>query len=347
MAVPFRDNIDLGLNQLQNARTHNLSAAPSSPQPGQVYFDTTANKWFFYNSTAFIDPTARANHTGTQVSATISDLAPVVKAYTLDSFAGPAASVAFNAKNITGLADPINPQDASTKNYTDNGLAAARQGIASKPAVVVVSTANQALTGLPTVDGVALSAGQRVLLVGQTTASQNGPYTVSAGAWSRSTTDANNEIEPGALWLVEAGTTYGSTQWVLAGQGPFTVGTTTLPINNFSAAGTYTASNGVAKTGNNFAGVVDPAGALSVSAAGFAAGPTLARTARGTITGTGAATSFTVTHNLGNANCLLQLADASGNVTVVSANQATANTATFSFGQAPANAATFSWLCIG
>lgn len=45
-------------------------------------------------------------------------------------------------------------------------------------------TANQALTGTPTLDGVATS-GKRVLLKNQTTPAQNGVYDVSsAGVWS-------------------------------------------------------------------------------------------------------------------------------------------------------------------
>jgi phage-related tail fiber protein len=71
----------------------------------------------------------------------------------------------------------------------------------------VVSTANVAtLSGLLTVDGVTLLAGDTVLLTGQTTASQNGLYTASATAWARTAgadvwTDLTN-----ALFVVEQGT---------------------------------------------------------------------------------------------------------------------------------------------
>jgi hypothetical protein len=41
---------------------------------------------------------SRANHTGTQAAATISDLAATVQAYTLDLFADPVASVNFNGQ---------------------------------------------------------------------------------------------------------------------------------------------------------------------------------------------------------------------------------------------------------
>jgi hypothetical protein len=45
------------------------------------------------------------------------------------------------------------------------------------------TTANIALTGAQTVDGVALIAGDFCLVKNQTTASQNGYYKVAAGTW--------------------------------------------------------------------------------------------------------------------------------------------------------------------
>ncbi len=51
--------------------------------------------------------------------------------------------------------------------------------------VTVVSTANQTLSGFPTIDGVTLAAGSIILLTGQTSAIENGPWNVAVGAWSR------------------------------------------------------------------------------------------------------------------------------------------------------------------
>jgi len=65
------------------------------------------------------DPLARANHTGTQLAATISDFDTQVRTSRLDQMAAPTASVALNAQKITGLADPTLAQDAATKAYTD------------------------------------------------------------------------------------------------------------------------------------------------------------------------------------------------------------------------------------
>jgi hypothetical protein len=65
------------------------------------------------------DPYARANHTGTQLAATVSDFDTQVRTSRLDQMAAPTGSVAMNAQKITGVADPTLAQDASTKAYVD------------------------------------------------------------------------------------------------------------------------------------------------------------------------------------------------------------------------------------
>lgn len=50
----FLVDIDLNGNQLKNCAVENLAAAPENPVKGQTYFDTTDNKFKYWNGTAWI-----------------------------------------------------------------------------------------------------------------------------------------------------------------------------------------------------------------------------------------------------------------------------------------------------
>ncbi len=125
-----------------------------------------------------------------------------------------------------------------------------------KRPVRAVSTTNITLSGTQTIDGVVLTANQRVLVTGQTTASQNGIYVVRSGAWLRPF-DANNkgDMKSGTIVAVEEGTTNGNTIWMLTTDNPVVVGTTSLtftktyPSGGGSGVATITAGSGISISG--------------------------------------------------------------------------------------------------
>ena len=176
----------------------------------------------------------------------ISDFDAGVQANTLDSLANPTGAVDLNSQRITNLADPTSAQDAVTKSYAD----ALTSGLDVKESVKVATTANITLSGTQTIDGVAVSADERVLVKNQSTASQNGIYDCKAGAWSRSSDfDSNTEVTSGAFTFVEQGTVNADAGFVLTTDGSITVGSTALSFTQFSGAGAITAGDGLQKSG--------------------------------------------------------------------------------------------------
>lgn len=54
MSKKFLTNIDLVQNELQNARIQNLASAPPNKEKGQIYYNTGANRLFYYDGTEWI-----------------------------------------------------------------------------------------------------------------------------------------------------------------------------------------------------------------------------------------------------------------------------------------------------
>mgnify|MGYP000499881099 CR=1 FL=1 len=108
--------------------------------------------------------------------------------------------------------------------------------------VRVATTANITLSGTQTIDGVALSVGDRVLVKDQSTGSQNGIWVVQSGAWQRAT-DFNSSAQAvqGVQVFVNAGTTSALRTYYLATSNPIVPGTTSLTFSYISSgAGSVT-----------------------------------------------------------------------------------------------------------
>lgn len=316
MAKKFLVDLDLGKNQIQNAVAQVLAAAPSTPVPGQFYYDSTAGRFVFRGASAWIDPTARANHSGTQTAATISDFDTQVRTSRLDQMAAPTAPVSLNNQRITSLATPTAATDAATKGYVD----AAVNGTDWKQSVRAATTANITLSGTQTIDGVALVAGDRVLVKDQTTPAQNGIYVVATGAWARATdADENAEVTAGLSVMVTEGTSNADSQWRLTTNDAIVVGTTALTFAQIGAGSSYTQGTGISISGNVIA--IDTAVVTRKASANV---------------GNGAAQSISVTHNLGTLDVQVQVYEVStGDTVECDVTRTNTNQVTLGFAVAP------------
>lgn len=137
---------------------------------------------------------------------------------------------------LLNIPDGVDPDDPVALNQMTTALLGKENtgvaqtlldGIVAKAPVRLVATSNITLSGEQTIDGV-LTAASRILVVGQTTGSQNGIYVTGSGAWTRAA-DSNtwNEIA-GAITAVLEGTTPNRTIWRNTNGSTGTLGTTAI-----------------------------------------------------------------------------------------------------------------------
>lgn len=165
-----------------------------------------------------------------------------------------AGPITASGQRVTNVADPTAATDGANKQYVD----ALAQGLDPKQSVKAATTpatGTVSLTGTQTIDGIALIAGDRVLIKNQSgpNGGQNGIYVVAAGAWSRAA-DMNVWAEvPGAFCFVEQGTVNADTGWVATADQGGTLDTTNPVFVQFSGAGEYVAGAGLVLSGQTFA----------------------------------------------------------------------------------------------
>ncbi|SED05251.1 Phage Tail Collar Domain [Pseudomonas saponiphila] len=118
----------------------------------------------------------------------------------------------------------------ATREYVDTAVIEALAKLDFKHSALVATTANIALSGIQTIDGVLLPADARVLVKNQAQAKDNGLYVVSStGVWTRAQdADTSLEVTPGLFVSIEKGTVNGDSVWQLVTDGPVVLGTTPL-----------------------------------------------------------------------------------------------------------------------
>ncbi|MEN5045606.1 phage tail protein [Pseudomonas koreensis] len=148
-----------------------------------------------------------------------------------------------NASLVTLLIDDTVVK--ATRAWVMSYLAEELGKLDGKQSVRVAASTNIVLNGAQQIDGVAVVAGDRVLLANQTLVKDNGLWIVANGDWVRAT-DANSsaKVTPGLTVMVEEGTANGDSLWHLTTNAPITLGTTALTFKMLAgrtgiAAGTY------------------------------------------------------------------------------------------------------------
>lgn len=210
------------------------------------------------------DPLARANHTGTQTAATISDFDTAVQASSLDQLAVAAADLDLGGNRATNAGAPQDANDLATMAYVDASRAGFRG--TKDPVRVVADPGFDTANPPAAIDGVTLANGDRFLV-------PDAGIFVFNGAGTAATAD-NTGVADGTTVAVAEGTDAGYIYIQRATSG--------ADWGVFSAGGlTYTAGTGITQTGTQFS-----LGTVAVNLGGT--GATTAAQARVNLSASGA-----------------------------------------------------------
>ena len=141
--------------------------------------------------------------------------------------------IVSNASSVELKIDPS--VVLATREYVDNSIVTAINRLDCKQSVRLATTGSITLSGLQTLDGTALLAGDRVLVKNQSNAAENGIYVAAATAWKRSNdADESSEVSPGLTVSVESGISQADSIWQLVTDGAIVLGTTALTFQNIT-----------------------------------------------------------------------------------------------------------------
>lgn len=168
---------------------------------------------------------------------------------------GMSGNLSLGGNRVTNVAMPTSPNDAATKDYVDSFV----QGMHWAGSVRLATTQNISLTGIQTIDGVALQVNDRVLVKNQTNAIENGIYLASSGDWSRAN-DYNSEVEinNSAVFVLQ-GSTQAKTTWVQTST-VTDLGASAISFSAFSGPVINSAGSGITLGTNGSVAVKEGAG---------------------------------------------------------------------------------------
>lgn len=331
MALTYLTDINLNKNELQNAVVQNLASAPSSPAEGQIYYDSTSTdkEIYFWNGSDWIS--------------VAGDISQVIAG---DGLTGGGNSGAVTLNVVGGTGITANANDIA---ITNTGVTAASYGSSTAIPVITVNAQGQitaaSTASISTDLTIAADSGANdTVTLGTDT------LTFAGTTNEIETTVTNNQIQIG---LVDNPTISGN----LIISGNLTVSGTTTTVNtetinladniitlNSNATGTPSENAGieiergdsdnVALRWNEGTDVWE----LTKDGTNYKTIQNIQESTYATSVGDGSATSYTVTHNLGSRDVIVQLYDASSYDTVIAdVVRTNTTTVTLTFGAAPAS----------
>jgi len=253
-------NESIGTTQLTNAGVTNVKLANSTITLGSSTLTLGATTTDIAGLTSLVVDDITIN--GQTISTTASN-----KNIELSPHSTGTVTVPSGYKDRAGFTD----NSLANKAYVDS----VSQGLDVKNSVEAATTTNLSATysngtagvgatltfgsAVTTLDGYTLVNGDRILVKNQTNAFENGIYTrTSSTVFTRAIdADTSSDLSGGVFVFVEQGTLNGDNGYVFTHNGAPTIGTTNLPVSQFSGAGQITAGAALTKSGNQLDVAVD------------------------------------------------------------------------------------------
>ena len=366
MAKNFLVDINLNQNELQNGVIQNLASDPNNAVAGQVYFNTQSNKFRVYNGTSW-DEMGTGTGEGTVTSVAIANAAdggltvsgsPVTSSGTINIGHSNVLSSDVTTSGVYPVKIDKNGHITEVGTAIDFGSYA--------------TLASPAFTGTPTAP--TATAGTNTTQIATTAFVANAVSNITGAMTFKGTVGIGGTVTTLPTTGVKVGDTYkvcsiGTFSSQEAEVGDLFIATATTPTWAYVPSGddvsvtSITAGAGLNTMGGNASsdgGTITTTGTINLTKSGVTEGTyqgltvdkygrvtsatalTLLSKYTGTITGNATTTTFSITHNLGSRDVVVNVYDGTSyEDVIVDIERTSANAITVKFASAPSSSKTY------